>query len=92
MHNYTVKKTDNYGYALLKDGVETFCPFQQPTPIPVPASNGQMQLMVTRMPCSTLCPFANFDKSNKKYTMNCLSCEIELNVESEIDPALRIIK
>jgi hypothetical protein len=52
---------NNYGYVLVKDGREAFCPYQQPIPT---QGIGGMGLM--RLPCSTLCPQARI-KINSEF-------------------------
>ena len=55
-----------HGYVLVKDGNDTFCPFQQP--IPTQTNMGSMALM--RLPCSSNCPLAKYNGSDK-YTIHC---------------------
>lgn len=50
----SLKADPNYGYVLVKDGQEAFCPFQQP--LPMQGKVGGMSLL--RLPCCTVCPKA----------------------------------
>jgi len=52
---FTISENPNYGNVIVKDGKETFCPFQPP--IPMPGENGGFTIM--RLPCSTSCPQCN---------------------------------
>ena len=61
MHEYSVKKQENDTYTLNKDGNISLCPMNLVT-IPVQGKMGQVGLMPTQMPCSTICPFANIEK------------------------------
>jgi len=58
MNKYTIRKDENYGSVLVKNGLDSFCPFQAPMPIPQQTSMGTMSLSIMRMPCSSQCPHA----------------------------------
>lgn len=53
---YTIKKSQNHGMVLEKDGVETFCPFQAPLLMPIQNATGGVGMNIVRMPCGTNCP------------------------------------
>lgn len=62
MHEYSVKQQENKTYCLHKDGNICLCPMNLVT-VPVQGKMvGQVGLMPTQMPCSTICPFANIEK------------------------------
>jgi hypothetical protein len=53
---YTVNRRNSEEYVLMKNDMQSFCPFSQPFPIP---SGNDVNIM--RMPCSTQCPHAIYD-------------------------------
>jgi hypothetical protein len=83
MHNYKIKKTEQYGYILIKDGLETTCPYKQP--IPTQSNLGQIQII--QMPCCTKCPHAEVTLSSNInfYSINCGAkiYEFDLTIENE---------
>lgn len=93
MNIYTVKKTENHGMVLEKDGSECFCPFQSPLLMPIPNSMGGMGMTIVRMPCGTNCPHSrliptidlkNSINNRLTYEITCGGDLIKFNVtESE---------
>ena len=73
MAKYTIRKDENYGDVLLKDGKDTFCPFTAPITFPL-NDNGQMSFQLVRFPCSTNCPHANIMQDEKHPTYNITCC------------------
>lgn len=53
---YSVSKGNPNEYILLKNGLQSVCPFTQPFPMPA----GENQINLMRVPCSTQCPHANY--------------------------------
>ena len=86
---YTTKKADQYGSVLLKDGIETICPFRSATAVPVQNALGQTSIQLISTPCSTVCPHANFDdlkNLGKVYTITCGNgASIEFDIDEELD-------
>jgi len=88
MTTHTTKKTDQYGIVLLKDGLETTCPFRSATAVPVQNALGQTTIQLISTPCSTVCPHAEFDNLNnlgKVYTITCTGVPIEFDVDDELE-------
>lgn len=88
---YTTKKTDQYGRVLLKDGLETVCPFRSATAVPVQNALGQTTIQLISTPCSTVCPHADFHDMNnlgKVYTISCNGATLEFDVEEELETKL----
>jgi hypothetical protein len=85
---YTIKKAEQYGAVLLKDGLETICPFRSAVPVPVQNALGQTTIQMISTPCSTVCPHADYhDLSNlgKVYTISCNGSPLEFDVEEDIE-------
>lgn len=85
---YTTKKNEQYGHVLLKDGLETVCPFRSATAVPVQNALGQTTLQLISSPCSTVCPHAELsDLKNlgKVYTISCNGAPIEFDVDEELE-------
>lgn len=61
---YTLRDDENLGKVLQKDGKDTFCPYQAPIP---------MGDKLIRMPCSSLCPHAKLEFSDRcdLYLVSC---------------------
>lgn len=57
MTKYTLKAGQQNEYNLYIDGTQSICPFVQP--IPMQGNMGQVQLH--RLPCTTVCPLADFN-------------------------------
>lgn len=76
MSKYTVEKKEGQGYVLIKDGEQTFCPFQQPIP-----AQGIGGVTLMRMPCSTNCPKARFRDSY--YKVDCGVVSVSYRIESD---------
>ncbi len=88
---YTTKKTEQYGHVLLKDGIETVCPFRSATAVPVQNALGQTTIQLISNPCSTVCPHADFVNMNnlgKVFTISCNGAPIEFDVEEELETKL----
>lgn len=106
-HKYEIRDDKNYGSVLIKDGRETFCPFQPPV-----ATQGMGGMGLMRLPCSTNCPHANLKiqknevfevtsnsmvqadsiLENVEYVITCGSTEIKHQVFVSIkNPDLKII-
>jgi hypothetical protein len=94
MTKYTLKKDDQHGFILCKDGKEVICPFQ-------PAIAQQTNLgglAVMRIPCSTSCALVDHVQYNtpagsvNEYVMNCAKGEktVEIDEENEL-PTLKLI-
>ena len=84
----TVKKTDQYGHVLLKDGLETVCPFRPPVPVPVQNALGQTTIQLITSPCCTLCPHADYSNLNnlgKVYTISCNGAPLEFDVDEDLE-------
>jgi hypothetical protein len=79
----TVYENPNYGNVLVKDGKETFCPFQPP--IPMPGENGGFTLM--RLPCSTNCPHASLDEDTNEYVITCTEQTVVFKIEKQEEEA-----
>jgi hypothetical protein len=91
MTNYTTKKADQYGRVLLKDGIETICPFRPAVPIPVQNALGQTTIQLISTPCSTVCPHAdyhNLSNLGQVYTISCNGSPIEFDVEEQLETKL----
>lgn len=67
-HTYRAEQQFKDGpFTLIKDGQISFCPkigLALPQPIQSGLNAGQMQIVPTRFPCSTNCPFATIQKEN----------------------------
>jgi len=91
---YTVKNDKSYQNVLLKDGNECICPFQNALAIPTQNSLGQMAIQITRLPCSTVCPFAELIdefivESNtweKTYVTKCTGTNVDFDIEQHQEP------
>ena len=87
---YTLKKDENYGQVLQKDGKDCFCPFQSGIAVPVQTAMGGMNMSIMRMPCSDLCPLARVKEegSAKFYKIICSGTiekfQLEENEESKV--------
>ena len=70
--NYTVK-TENGVHTLIINGVAAMCPYKPDTVVPGQNALGQMQVNVMQTPCSTLCPFADYIKTENihQYSIEC---------------------
>jgi len=77
----TVYDNPNYGSVLVKDGKETFCPFQPP--IPMPGENGGFTLM--RLPCSTNCPQARIYEELNEYEITCTHQKVVYKFERQVE-------
>jgi hypothetical protein len=53
---HSIKIGNPKEYVLVKNGVQSVCPFTQPFPMPA----GENQVNIMRIPCTTQCPHANF--------------------------------
>lgn len=85
---YTTKKADQYGHVLLKDGLETICPFRSATAVPVQNALGQTTIQLISTPCSTVCPHADFnDLKNlgKVFTISCNGTPLEFDIDEELE-------
>lgn len=90
MTKYTIREDANYGEVLQKNGRDAVCPFQSPTAIPIQNQFGQQQIGFNRMPCSTVCPFAEIKKGS--FVIDCTASPTFLNLsEEEKAPELHII-
>jgi hypothetical protein len=71
---HTLRNDENLGMVLQKDGVDTFCPYQQPI------ANGDS---VIRMPCSSLCPHAKleFNERCDLYLVGCGTSVVPFHIE-----------
>ena len=67
MNNNVAAQHENYGYMLMKDGKESFCPFQQLFAYQTNLGG----LGYTSRPCCTICPMASLDIEKGIYTTNC---------------------
>jgi hypothetical protein len=84
----TVKKTDQYGHVLLKEGIETVCPYRPPVAVPVQNALGQTTIQLITSPCSTTCPHAELTNLNNLglvYTITCSGTNIEFDVDQELE-------
>lgn len=97
---YTIKNDSNYQNVLLKEGKECICPFQNALAIPTQNSLGQMTIQITRLPCSTSCPFAEIideysAESNtwgQTYTTRCTGTNVDFEINQEqAEPEPKII-
>ena len=79
MPTYTVKKGQQQEDVLQIDGKQSVCPFS--APIPFQGNMGQIQIM--RMPCSTLCPLAQYQDG--KYYLDCGSQQLVHTATQEED-------
>jgi hypothetical protein len=80
MPKYEVKKGQQGDSILFIDGMQSACPFVQP--IPMQGNMGQIQIM--RLPCTSICPLASYDKNQWKIRCHG-SLEILTIEESEED-------
>lgn len=79
---YSVSKGNPNEYILLKNGLQSVCPFTQP--FPMPAGDNQINLM--RVPCSTQCPHANYidvDDSIVSWVITCSGTKERFTIEKE---------
>jgi hypothetical protein len=96
---YTIKKDTNNGNVLVKNGIDTFCPYQSAIPVPIQSAMGGMSLNLVRMPCSTNCPFASIvsdtEEKNAIYNTSCNGDKtfiLENNSEEKKDtPLIKMI-
>jgi hypothetical protein len=78
---YTVNKGNPNEYVLIKNGIQSVCPFTQPFPMPV----GDNQVNIMRIPCTTQCPHANFisvDDTAGIWEITCTGVKERFIVES----------
>ena len=87
----SVKFDANHGYVLVKDGHDSFCPFQSPTAIPTQTSMGGMSMNLMRMPCSTSCPLANYNNKEKTYYISCGSERKLIIIEEKEEDGAKLI-
>jgi hypothetical protein len=60
MPKYEVKKGQQGDSILFIDGMQSACPYVQP--IPMQGNMGQIQIM--RLPCTSICPLAEYDNKD----------------------------
>lgn len=98
MSNYTIKKSENHGMVLQKDGVETFCPFQPPVLMPIQTNTGGMTMSIIRMPCGTNCPHSKLipvidlkdsSKNYMTYEITCNGSIVRFNVTEKQDEEIK---
>jgi hypothetical protein len=85
---HTVKKTESHGYVLLKEGIESVCPFRAAVPVPAQNALGQTTIQLLSTPCSTICPHAEFSNLNnlgKVYMITCSGSPIEIDVDQDLE-------
>jgi len=94
MTKYTVKTDQTHGLILCKNGSDAICPFQPA--IPTQSQMGGLAIM--RIPCSTSCAHAEYNKFNlasghvEEYTMTCTGTRIDLELEQEPEIESKLIK
>ena len=66
MPKYEVRKGQQGDSILFIDGMQSACPYVQP--IPMQGNMGQIQIM--RLPCTNICPLAEYDKTQWKIRCN----------------------
>jgi hypothetical protein len=91
MIKYTIREDANYGEVLQKNGRDAICPFQSPTAIPIQNQFGQQQIGFNRMPCSTICPFAQIGDNGNIFEISCVGNKRLYLSEEEKAPELHII-
>ncbi len=64
---YSVSKGNPQEFILMKNGLQSICPFTQP--FPMPAGENQVNLM--RVPCSTQCPHATYNEDTSTWSITC---------------------
>jgi len=81
-----MKHTVNVGnpneYVLVKNGVQSVCPFTPPFPMPA----GENQVNIMRIPCTTQCPHANFISTDNKtgsWEITCSGKTERFSIEEE---------
>lgn len=80
MHQYQTKEHPDYGFLLVKDGREVFCPFQ-----PAITTQGPQGTNIMRLPCSTNCPLASVEKVERElYDINTGETSVEPSVVSDV--------
>jgi hypothetical protein len=65
---YSVSKGNSQEFILMKDGIQSFCPFTQPFLMPSLIDN-EVNLM--RVPCSTQCPHATYEVEYLEWSITC---------------------
>ena len=84
----TVKKTETHGHVLLKDGIETVCPFRPAVPVPAQNALGQTTIQLLSTPCSTVCPHAEYHNLHNVglvYTITCSGTPLEFDVDQDLE-------
>lgn len=88
MTKYTTRKDESYNQVLLRNGVDCICPFQSPLAVPVQTALGQMSVNIVRLPCATVCPFAeivsDWDDITKSFELTYITHCTGTNVEFEL--------
>lgn len=77
---YSVAKGNPNEFILLKNGLQSVCPFTQPFPMPA----GENQINLMRVPCSTQCPHANYisvDEKGGTWEITCTGTRERFTVE-----------
>lgn len=69
MSNYQYFKGSPTETILLKDNGQSACPYVPPMKYPHPTIAGQT--IMGRIPCTSLCPLAEFEEENGTWTINC---------------------
>ena len=64
---YSVTNGNPQEFILMKNGLQSVCPFTQP--FPMPAGENQVNLM--RVPCSTQCPHATYNEESLTWAITC---------------------
>lgn len=78
MINYQFFKGSPTETILLKDSGQSACPYVPPMKYPHPTIAGQT--IMGRIPCTSLCPLAEFDEEAGTWTINCGATPRTFNV------------
>jgi hypothetical protein len=94
MTKYTIKDDQTHGKVLCKNGSDAICPFQPA--IPTQSQMGGLAIM--RIPCSTSCAHAEYNKFNlaagyvEEYTITCSGTSINFELDQEPEIESKLIK
>lgn len=84
MSKYHLQRGNGGEQILMIDGIMSRCPFTPPIAIPDPIS---MQMKISMIPCSTICPLAQVFEGDmapeKYYEMKCGSSKIAHRISEE---------
>lgn len=79
MAKYQFHKSETGEAILIKDGIQTACPFVPPLKVPHPQIQGASTMM--RVPCSTTCPLCELNEDVHEWEINCGKGGVVFKVE-----------